>query len=243
MFEKIITETERIIENGWIPSMYNGTGGLGVTFERLLNIETNTFEIPDYNNIEIKTKLYNKIGYISLFNATPDSYLSEIKRIRDTYGYPDSKNKEFKVFNISCYSNKNIYIGRGLYVRLKVDRIKKKVFLLITNKNNDIFDSDCNWSFELLEEKIYRKLKYLFLVYGEKKERKNLIFYKYLSYHCYNLKSFEEFLTCLENGDIRISFKIGVVRNGDKKGNIKDHGTSFDIEVAKLNKLYDEIFI
>lgn len=243
MFKNIISKTEKIINQQWVPSMYKGTGGMGITFEKLLNIETNTFEIPDYDNIEIKTKLYDRGGYISLFNATPDSYLFEIRRIRDTYGYPYSKDKELKVFNISVYSNKKVYIGNNLWVKLKIDKIKKRIFLLIINKYNNILDSDCSWSFELLKEKIYRKLKYLLLVYGTKKERNNITFYKYLKYHCYKLKNFENFLSCLETGDIRISFKIGVIRFGDKRGNIKDHGTSFDIEKSKLYKIYDEIVV
>lgn len=241
LFKNIVFETDKIIKKGWTKSLYNGTGGLGITFEKLLNIETNKFEIPDYGEIEIKTKLYNRPGYISLFNATPDSYLFEIKRIQETYGYPDSRNKKYKVFNISFYANKKIYIGKNLYAMLKIDREKQKIFLLIMDRQYNIIDSDSSWSFELLEEKINRKLKNLFLVFGEKRNVDNVTYYKYLKYECYAFKDFKAFLNSLENGEIRISFKIGVIRTGPKQGKICDHGTSFDIDISKIEKIYNKI--
>ena len=241
MFKNIVDQTNRIIDIGWIQSLYNGTGGMGVTFEKLLNIETNDFEIPDYDGVEIKTKKNNHKGYIKLFNATPDSYLFEIKRIQQTYGYPDYKNKDYKVFNMSIYCKQKVYIGNGLFAKISIDRNKRQIFLLILNKNNQLIDSDCSWSFDLLEEKINRKLNFLFLVYGEQTTIQNKIYYKYLEYKCYKFKTFNDFLNCLENDEMRISFKIGVVRTGDKKGNIKDHGTSFDIKESKIENIYKEI--
>lgn len=240
MFDDLISKTEKIIKRGWVKSLYNGTGGIGITLEKLLNITTNTFEIPDYEQIEIKTKLNNNKGYISLFNATPDSYLFEIKRILKTYGYPDSKNQQYKVFNLSFYSNKKIYIGNNLYGTLKIDRKEKKIILLIIDSSYQLVDSDCSWSFELLKEKINRKLQYLFLVYADKTVINNEIYYKYLKYSCYLFKSFEKFLENFENGNLRITFKIGVIKNGPKKGQIKNHGTSFDINQSKLEGVFKQ---
>lgn len=243
IFKQLMIETETIIEKGWIQSLFNGTEGLGITFEKMLNIPTNQFEIPDYNNIEIKTKLNNKQGYISLFNATPDSFLFEIKRIQQTYGYPDAQYPQYKVFNMSFYANQRIYIGKNLYATIKVDNKAKKVYLLILDSNDNIIDRNTSWSFNLLFEKINRKIKNLFLVFGEKKIINKATYYKYLKYNCYQFKSFNNFLHSLENGEIRISFKIGVIKSGEKKGKICDHGTSFDINVRSLSSIYHEIIV
>lgn len=241
-FAKIINETEKIISRGWIKSECKGTGGMGITFEKLLNIETNQFEIPDYGSIEIKTKTNNKKGYICLFSATPDSYLFEIKRIHETYGYPDSKNKNFKVFNISFYANKKTYIGKNLYGLIKIDKDKRKIILLIIDIYGNLIDSDCSWTFDLIEEKINRKLKNLFLVYGQKKHIKDNIYYKYLTYHCYQFVDFDSFIKGIDQGKIRITFKIGVFRNGKRTGQRCDHGTSFDIDISCLDSIYNKIF-
>ncbi|MBE6152395.1 MAG: hypothetical protein E7165_03695 [Firmicutes bacterium] len=240
MFQEIIEKTEKIIKKNWIKSLYHGTGGIGITFEKLLNIETNTLEIPDYNQIEIKTKLNNNKGYITLFSATPDSYLFEIKRIQQLYGYPDSKQPKYKVFNLSFYYNKKTYISKSLYGKLNIDEKNKNISLLIFNKLDNLIDSDCSWSFDLIKEKIERKIKFLFLVYAEQQIIKNEVYYKYINYHCYTFKSFEHFIENFKNGFLRITFKIGVVREGEKAGCIKDHGTSFDIDYSKIEKIFNK---
>ena len=45
-----------IKEKGWIPCSHNNYGNAGLKLEKMLNINSGDFEIPDYNNIEIKTK-------------------------------------------------------------------------------------------------------------------------------------------------------------------------------------------
>ena len=80
-FFELNKKFNKIKNNGWILSQGNGNGAGGITFEKLLNIQTNNFEIPDFKDIELKVKYSNKEKYISLFNATPDSFLYEIKRI------------------------------------------------------------------------------------------------------------------------------------------------------------------
>lgn len=199
LFKKIIDKNNKIIDEEWIKSQYNGTGGIGITFEKKLNIETNTLEIPDFEGVEIKTKLINSKSYISLFNATPDSYLFEIKRIHQSYGYPDKKERQYNVFNMSFYTNTKIYIGNNLYGIINVDRKKQQIILMISDRNGNLVDSDCRWSFELLAQKLSRKLKYLFLVHGDKKMKNNETYYKYLDYGCFVLKDFNHFIRCIEN--------------------------------------------
>lgn len=82
---------------GWVKSFENGTTSIGTTFERLIDKNIEDFEIPDFEGVEIKVKSISSKGSISLFNATPDSYLFEIKRIINEYGYPSKDNSEFKV--------------------------------------------------------------------------------------------------------------------------------------------------
>lgn len=237
-FKEIAVETEKIIKEGWIKSRCAGTGGMGITFEKLLNIETNTLEIPDYDGIEIKTKSIHKNGYITLFSATPDSYLFEIKRIKDAYGYPDSILPAYKIFNMSIYANEKVYIGKNLFTKIKVDRVNNKLVMIVFDRFGNLIDDKTSWSFDLLEEKISRKLSKLLLVFGDKKIKNGVMYYRYLCYKCYNFTCFENFLDAIEDGKIRVTFKIGVVRSGDKLGNIHDHGTSFDICENKLDSIY-----
>ena len=125
--EKDITKFNEIKEMGWIESFRSDYGGIGVTFEKLIGITTNDFEIPDFGSIEIKTKSNSKFDYISLFNCVPTGpHYHEIEIIRDSFGYPDSKLKTFKVFNGEVFCNKITKIGNKFYFKLNISKIEKK---------------------------------------------------------------------------------------------------------------------
>lgn len=46
-----------IANKGWIMSSQKGTSGVGITFEKLIGKNKENFEIPDFEGIEIKTKI------------------------------------------------------------------------------------------------------------------------------------------------------------------------------------------
>ena len=171
-----------IIKMNWITCNKKGNSSAGFLFEELLGIPRNNFEIADYNGVEIKTKISKREDYISLFCATPDSYLFEIKRIYETYGYYD-KNKEFKSFNISVYANKKTKIDYNKFCKLKIDYSNQKIILLIIDKQGIIIDDKSSWSFEMIREKLERKFQYLLMVYGDRKFELGEVFYKYNNYN------------------------------------------------------------
>lgn len=87
---------------GWIKSDTNNTSGIGNTFERLIGIENNELEIPDFKTIEIKTKTQYSDAYTLLFSCTPTGpHYHEVERLKDLYGYPDSILKNYNVLNTS----------------------------------------------------------------------------------------------------------------------------------------------
>ena len=64
-------------------------------------------------------------------------------------------------------------------------------------------------------------------------------YFKYNSIKIYYLKDFEKFITLIEDGVIRVNFKLNIKTYGDKIGQIHDHGTSFDILEKDITKLYN----
>ena len=134
--KKLNEEFIKIKEKGWIKSLNKGSNGIGFTFEGLLGIQKNELEIPDYNGIELKTRRYSSTSYIILFSSKPEGkYYHEVQRIKDKYGYPHSKFKNYKVLNNSVYANKVNKIGKNYYFKLDVDREQRKIYLLIYDKN------------------------------------------------------------------------------------------------------------
>lgn len=93
----------------------------------------------------------------------------------------------------------------------------------------------------MLKEKLYRKLKLLCYVEVDKKLSNRDLYVKYKNYIYYKLKDFDTFINLLNNGIIKVSFCIGVFKNGNRCGQIHDHGTKFNINKDKLNLLFDKI--
>ena len=245
VYNKLVTllnETREIENAGWIPCVSCGSGTVGRTFENALGIDENTFEVPDYDGlVEIKTKIIRKDNlyeFINLFSTVPDSYLFETKRIVKTYGYPHKRNSELKVFNLSVYANKVVFTRKYMF-KLCVDRNKNQLVLNIYDRFSfELIDNDVAWSFDLLSQKLYRKLKYLLYVKARKKMINGKVFFCYSNSKLYILKDFECFLTAIERGYIRVTFKIGSYTWGYKYGNVNDHGTSFDINENYIEELF-----
>ena len=238
--EELIELFYEIKNKGWIESNTNNLGSIGHTFEKLLYIQTNELEFPDFKGIEIKTKNKYSSSYTTLFCCTPTGpHFHEVNRLKDLYGYPDSKLKIYNVLNTSVYSKYKTKVGVKYYFQLKVDKKKEKIFLLIFNYKKELIENIVYWDFDILEEKLYRKLKYLAFIKADKLLKQNKEYFKYYLMKIYILKDFKTFIKLIENGTIRISLKIGVFRTGNKIGQIHDHGTSFCIEEDNLGKLYD----
>ncbi len=243
-FYELKKKFEEIKKMGWIKSCCKGLGGIGNTFEQLLDINQNEFEIPDYNGIEIKTKRAFSHSNTSLFNCVPDGpHYHEIERLKDCYGYPDSDLKKYRVLSASV-NTKDLYkVGLFFYFKLKVDREKRKIFLQVFGLHGNLKEECVYWDFDTLEEKLYRKLKYLAFARAYVKKNKDSEFFKYYKITFYKLKDFDTFIELIDQGCIRITFKIGIYKWGVKEGKIHDHGTSFNISEDDFEKLYDLIEI
>lgn len=239
--KKLKLEFEYIKKIGWIETAIKGPSGVGITFERLLHKEIENFEIPDYEDIEIKTRSADVKKYITLFNCTPDeTYLFEIKRICGDYGLPDKIVKSQKVFYGLFYANKKSIVGNHLF-KLKVDRYNERIYLCVYDRNNNLIDDTTFWSFELLNEKLQRKMKLLALVNASYKKEFYQVYYKYTAISFYKLKDFDSFIQAIEKGIIRIVFKIGVFRSGRRFGQLHDHGTGFELKFDSIGEIYNLI--
>ncbi len=203
-----------IKNSGWIKSIRSDWGGIGLTFEALLGINKNDLEIPDYNGIELKAKRAYSNTNITLFNYAPEGpHYHEVERIKNLYGYPDSVLKHYNVLNTSVSSNVQSKVGLNYYFKLRVDRNKEKIFLLVYDLNKNLIEDSVYWDFDTLREKVYRKLKYLAIAKALVKSEYSKEYFKFCRLTIYKLKGFDDFINALSNGVIQISFKIGVFRD------------------------------
>ena len=239
---KLKTNFEKIKSIGWIKTKRNGSTGVGYTFEKLLNLEENSLEIPDYNSIEIKTQRIKSNSYVSLFNAAPDgNCLFSIEKLRNNYGYPDKVLKIYKVIHCDIFGDRLKNLGSKYKIKLKIDWINQEIQAVILDNCLQIANNEISWSFTLLKEKLLRKMNYLAFIRADNKFINDVEYFKYTQLNIYKLKSFDKFVELIEKGIIKVTIKIGVVRYGEHKGKTDNHGTGFSISRQDLTKLYDEI--
>lgn len=241
--EKLNDEFLTIKKKGWIKSMRRGPTGIGYTFEYLLNKNENSFSIPDFEGIEIKTMRYFSRKKIHLFNATPDGdILFPIKRIIDLIGYPDKDYPKYKIFNASVNGNKFTKIGYKklkIYVNWKEEKLDLIAYTIFGKK----ISLQTSWSFDMLEKILNRKLHTLAIVKAYNKSINNDEYFLYHNISFYILKDFTTFIKLIETGIISITFKIGIHKNVEKLGQIYDHGTDFSIDENDISLLFDKIVL
>ena len=157
--KKLKTEFQKIQKKGYIESVKNGKGSVGLTLEHELGKKCERSNNPDYLGIEIKAKKSTIYNYISLFNMAPDSEENAIKKIQEKYGYPDKQIKKFKVFNMDIHCNKyNINRNKKYIYKLEIAKKEKKVNFLVYDDNFNIVDNSISWSFKELENRLLKKL-------------------------------------------------------------------------------------
>ena len=211
----------------------------GLLLERILGIEKNDLPIPDYGDTELKTKFNDSLYDMTLFHAAPDSYLFEIKRIYNTYGYPSPSNNDDRVFLSSFSCTKITQLGINIAAKLFIDWESQKLVLKFYNFSTNTIDDKVSWSFEMLKQKLELKLKKLCYVYVERKYIDKKMYCKFYKYIMYEYKGFESFFKSLQYGHICVKFCINTFKSGKKIGQMHDHGTCFDIGYENLCDIYE----
>jgi len=242
--KKLKKEFIRIKNMGYVEASRSGTTGIGKTFEDLLGKKDDRLGSPDYNGIEIKTKRSYSRAYITLFNAIPNGNNEyEIKRLRNNFGYPDKILKNEKVLNVSVQGNCSTLVADRYLFKLEINYDESKIYLVIYDKYMNFIEKESFWEFNILKDKLEIKFKYLALIKAWPQNINNKEYYKYYDIEFYKLKSFEDFLYLIEDGTIRVTFKIGVFRKGTRIGDIHDRGTGFEIQEIDLYKLFDNLIV
>lgn len=232
-------EFEKIAKKGYIKGIYNCLSSIGRTFENELHLPMNKEGIPDYYGIEIKTRRTYSKSDITLFNAVPDGEETlEVERLKNTYGYPYKKDRKYKVLYFDAYANKLTFGGVKYQYKIDIDRKEEKVYLCVYNRYEKLIERKVYWSFNYLEKKILTKLNFLAIVNAWTKEINDWNYFKYYKIDFYMLKKFKKFIDLLENGTIKITFKVGIYLDKNNYGKMYDHGCGFKLSEKDITKLF-----
>ena len=238
-YKLLVSKFTEIKDRGFIKTIRKGSTGVGATFEWLIGKQEDIFPIPDFYEIEIKTKRKNSTSHINLFNATPDSnIILGVERIVNLYGYPDSTVKNMKILNNDAYGSHYNLVSLRYRFKLFVDYTKKRVYLCVYNYYFRLIDNKTYWTFALLKEKLERKMQYLAIIIADNIFLEGAEYFHYKRLEFMKLKSFEIFLSLIEYGIIRVTFKVGVHKDLKYFGKRYHHGVTFNIRYEDMNLLY-----
>lgn len=226
---ELLYEFEKIRNKGFVKATRRGDTGIGKTLEDLLQKKEDNLQLPDFHDIEIKSRNKFSNALITLFTKSPTYPKSANTMLRNQYGYK----RDDAIYNVlymttSCNSiSTNQYMNVGFKAR--VDSSSSKVFLEIYSEDK-LISNDVFWSFDALKNALEKKLKYICLVSAEEKIINDEVYFKYTDIELYDGLTFENFLEALSKGDIYIDTRIGTYPDGRSH----DRGTGFRIRSHSL---------
>lgn len=212
-----------------------------LTFEHLLGKKADSSYLPDYGGIEIKTTLRfsrYSIGLFSLSFDGPEKYESNC--ILQKYGLLDEQYNE-KYMNITLHSD---YLTEfnDHYFKLNVNYHKKRLEIIVFDKNKCALETRGYISFRRLRRRIKTKVKYLAVIGASKKVDKENLYFRYYKINCYVYKSFKTFLNLIESGDLETTLLLRFARSGNDIGKNKNKSMTFRIKKESIDKLFNLVY-
>lgn len=239
---KLKTQFDIIKNKGWIESISNSTGSVGITFEYYLGKKQDNSFLPDFHDIELKCSTYTSSCPITLFSMSFDGpNLYEFNRIITKYGYYDSLFKSQKIIYASLSTNKQYLVNNKYYFSLEIDKINKIIFLVVKDINNETLEKQSYIKFDSIKNHLYKKLKYLALIYAFKKNENNKKYFKYYILLLYKIKSFDVFLNLLEKQIIKVTIRSKINKSKLHYGKVSNKNIVFSINKYNLKYLFDKI--
>lgn len=235
--EKLVTLFHKINKKGYIKSVCNTWGSIGLTFEKEIGKVPDSTYNPDFKDIEIKCTSRFSEYPLYLFTIAFDSNENEVIRIANNYGYNDhdfpSKKVIFKKVT-SIYNNNNKYI-----FTFDIDRNEEKVYLCVYDSLGNLLERKAYITFESLKKHITTKLNKLAYIKASTMKDGDSKYYRFYAIYLLKIKSFDTFLDLINNNTLNIEIIARVSKSGDKIGKYKCKNIVFSIFKDRIPLLFD----
>ena len=219
----------------WYLTHRKGDTGIGKTFEDLLGKEEDNFQLPDFENIELKAHLDNN-SLITLFTKSPNLPRGINTIIRNKYGY-DEDNSGIKVLHSTVPSGKKTFNSKSQhYFTIRNNKENESVDLIVFDKNGKEIksDVDAKWSYDVINKSLKSKIPdRLAIILTDKKIIDKQVYYNYKSILITKV-TLAALLKALDAGHVYVDLRLGAYKSGNKIGKTHDHGTGFRISLDNL---------
>lgn len=235
--ENLIYLFKNIEKKDWIEGSKKGWGDIGLTFEKEIGKSPDSKYTPDYKNIEIKCSTKYSRYPLYLFTISFDGpSINETARITNKYGYYD---KEYTSKKILYKKIQNYISDDNKYnFKFEINREEERIYLSIYDSNYTLVEKKAYITFSNIKEHLYTKLNKLAIVKAQMKKINAQKYYHYYNMCLYELKSFNTFLSLIEENMLEIWFVSGIRRSGDRQGEQRNNNLAFSIKKENIDKLF-----
>ena len=238
--QQLIDIFDDIKARGWIQSHRSNNTGIGKTFEDLAGIEENNSEGPDFEEFEIKSHRENANSPITLFTLAPTFPKQANRYLKDSYGENYPNNSSLRKLHTSMFADhKNNYMNKYAFQLINDKDAEKLIIGVYDYPTGKLIDNSVYYTYEKLQEKLFKKLTNLFVVSAERRFNDGIEEFKFTNATIYTNPSFSRFLSILDDGRIQYDIRIGSYQSGDKYGLPHDHGSGFRLKEEYIFDLYD----
>jgi len=207
---------------GYVRTHRSGNTGVGKTLEDLLGITENNIPGPNAAMIELKSARKNALSMLTLFTKSPLPKKAN-SALLQRFGYESSRGNERKELHttVTAIDYNQLKGESGFKIDIKRDRIN-----LITT--DEVLGY---WDRETLKKSFERKLHKLLYVKAEARGQGSNEEFWFNEGWLLTGFNFDNFLTLLREGVIRVDIRIGQYADGRPH----DHGTAFRVLPDKLD--------
>jgi len=258
--EGLIQEIKSIAAQGWHKSVKEtkdtrNDGAVGNTLETLLGIKENNLPIPNAREWELKGQRSHTSSLITLKHLEPSptaiGIVSNI--LLPLYGwkhkqaglkYPASEMsfrsttsaKEFTKRGFRIIVDRNQAKIRFIFDSSKVNTSQPEIKAWLNSVDQRIgpgpFKNEPYWGFEDLKYAVGEKIKNCFYVIADSRLIGGREYFLYKELYLLYGFSFDNFLKCVEDGNILVDFDARTGHN---------HGTKFRIRQGHWRDLYSDV--
>lgn len=214
------------------------------TFVDLISKNKRALKWLGQKDVALKINKELTRNYIKIMSVSPtgDNRL-EVLRLKDKYGYCLEGSRK-KILNCSIQANCNTLVGGRYQFRLEIDYIEEKIYLAISDKSFNRIEKKVFWTFEDLKKRLSHKYNYFVLIKAWAKIENKELWCKYYDIEFLKFKDFYMFLKLLEEGTIRVTFKVKEnTTSYRRRGEVIDYGTTFEIQELDMPKLFNKLNI
>ena len=230
----------RIKQMGFVKTNRAHNTGIGKTFEDLIGVPENNFQLVDYMDfLELKSQRNYTESMLTLFTKSPDYPDNANTHLRDTFGIPYDDNPKLKKLHSTASGSKfnTVYDRFGL--KLDVDTTEQRIYLRFKKIADDsILPDKIYYNFDTLRRIIEQKCQNIAYISADTKIQDGQEHFRYNSAVLLTGLTFDKFIDVVKRGLILYDIRIGSYKSGPNFGKTHDHGSGFRVKKADIEKVF-----